>query len=183
MRKATLASILRKSRPRRPVMPQPGGRATALHRRHRMVHQVLHEHAGSILFTSRNFSRCRGLIAGHGAEVVPALGSPSLSLGMSECAAHSCWIPSPAYLPPCSRRDRPLVGDRDLSPQGAHKGERGPMSCRAESQRRTNGGDVTEPRRDPLWPQPGGCLMPNELFAIRCGPGREAQRLLDQAQY
>src|ERR1700734_174249 len=33
--------------PRRPVMPQPGGRAAALHRRHGMVRQVLHEHATS----------------------------------------------------------------------------------------------------------------------------------------
>ena len=34
--------------PRRPVMPQPGGRAAALHRRHGMVRQVLHEHATSL---------------------------------------------------------------------------------------------------------------------------------------
>ncbi len=34
--------------PRRPVMPQPGGRAAALHRRHRMVRQMLHEHATSL---------------------------------------------------------------------------------------------------------------------------------------
>ena len=42
------ADPCRWSVPRRPVMPQPGGRATALHRRHRMVHQVLHEHAASL---------------------------------------------------------------------------------------------------------------------------------------
>jgi hypothetical protein len=42
------ADPCRWSVPRRPVMPQPGGRATALYRRHRMVHQVLHEHAASL---------------------------------------------------------------------------------------------------------------------------------------
>ena len=34
--------------PRWPVLPQPSGRAAALHRRHGMVSQVLHEHAASL---------------------------------------------------------------------------------------------------------------------------------------
>jgi hypothetical protein len=39
------ADPCRWSVPRRPVMPQPGGRTTPLHRRHSIVCQVLHEHA------------------------------------------------------------------------------------------------------------------------------------------
>jgi hypothetical protein len=39
--------------PRRPVMPQPGGRTTPLHRRHSMVCQVLHEHATALSATVR----------------------------------------------------------------------------------------------------------------------------------
>jgi hypothetical protein len=31
--------------PRRSVLPQPGGRATTVHRRHNMVGQMLYEHA------------------------------------------------------------------------------------------------------------------------------------------
>jgi putative transposase len=54
------ADPCRWSVPRRPVMPQPGGRATALHRRHRMVHQVLHEHAAS-LSTAAHANRSRRL--------------------------------------------------------------------------------------------------------------------------
>ena len=34
--------------PDEPIMPQPGGRTTAPQRRHRMVHQVLNEHAASL---------------------------------------------------------------------------------------------------------------------------------------
>src|SRR6476469_7500076 len=55
------ADPCRWSIPRRPVMPQPGGRATALHRRHRMVHQVLHEHAAS-LSAATHANRSRRLI-------------------------------------------------------------------------------------------------------------------------
>src|ERR1700716_281939 len=55
------ADPCRWSVPRRPVMPQPGGRATALHRRHRMVHQVLHEHAAS-LSAATHANRSRRLI-------------------------------------------------------------------------------------------------------------------------
>ena len=47
--------------PRRPVMPQPGGRAAALHRRHRMVRQMLHEHATS-LSAAGHANRSRRLI-------------------------------------------------------------------------------------------------------------------------
>src|SRR6202167_2480314 len=48
---------------RRPVMPQPGGRAAALHRRHGMVRQVLHEHATSLSAAghanrSRRLNKC-----------------------------------------------------------------------------------------------------------------------------
>ena len=47
--------------PRRPVMPQPGGRAAALHRRHGMVRQVLHEYATSLSAAGRaNRSRIKG---------------------------------------------------------------------------------------------------------------------------
>ena len=34
--------------PRRSVLPQPGGRATTVHRRHNMVGQMLHEHATTL---------------------------------------------------------------------------------------------------------------------------------------
>jgi hypothetical protein len=44
-------------------MPQPGGRAAALHRRHGMVRQVLHEHATSLSAAghanrSRHLNKC-----------------------------------------------------------------------------------------------------------------------------
>jgi hypothetical protein len=55
------ADPCRWSIPRRPIMPQPGGRATALHHRHRMVHQVLHEHAAS-LSAATHENRSRRLI-------------------------------------------------------------------------------------------------------------------------
>jgi hypothetical protein len=47
--------------PRRPVMPQPGGRAAALHRRHSMVRQVLHEYVTS-LSAAGHANRSRRLI-------------------------------------------------------------------------------------------------------------------------
>jgi hypothetical protein len=48
---------------RRPVMPQPGGRAAALDRRPGMVRQVLHEYATS-LSTAGHANRSRRLITG-----------------------------------------------------------------------------------------------------------------------
>ena len=49
--------------PRWPVLPQPSGRAAALHRRHGMVSQVLHEHAASLSAAShanrsRRLTKC-----------------------------------------------------------------------------------------------------------------------------
>ena len=38
------APARRRRIPRRPIMPQPGGSSTTLHRWHRIVRQVLHEH-------------------------------------------------------------------------------------------------------------------------------------------
>lgn len=47
--------------PRRPIMPQPSGNSTTLYRWHRMVRQVLHEHAAA-LPVARSANRSRGLI-------------------------------------------------------------------------------------------------------------------------
>ena len=61
MREICRRTLRRWSVPRWPIMPQPGGRATALHRRHRMVHQVLYEHAAS-LSAATHANRSRRLI-------------------------------------------------------------------------------------------------------------------------
>ena len=63
--------------PRRPIMPQPGGCEAALHRRHRMVRQMLHEHetalsAASHANRSRRLIKCAKEFARY-----PEIGTPS----------------------------------------------------------------------------------------------------------
>ena len=55
------AELRRRSIPGWPILPQPGGRSIALHRRNSMVDQALHEHAAS-LPTAGHANRSRRLI-------------------------------------------------------------------------------------------------------------------------
>lgn len=81
--------------------------------------------------------------------------SPSLPVGISECAVHAVthakFRVAEFHRPPAYRHAPGATGHWSaivISAPGAQKRGRGPMFWRTESQRRTNGGDITEPRRE-----------------------------------